>query len=65
MGRKKILQLFSITNPATAAELAASLNKAEYNLSLPENERYLDILTIVKCLLQGTIEYVALTDYSA
>ena len=64
MGKKKMLQLFSIMNSATAAELAASLSKAEYSLSLSENVRCLDVLTIVKCLLQGAIEYVALRDYS-
>lgn len=57
MGRERLHQLFSITNPAPAAELAHLLNGSEYSVISTTNTT-LDILEIVKYLLRGTVEYV-------
>ncbi|KAJ5167108.1 uncharacterized protein N7482_005889 [Penicillium canariense] len=56
MGREKLYELFSITNPAFAAEMAQLLSRPEYKD--PITETSLDILEFVKYLLRGTVEYV-------
>lgn len=58
MGRERLYQLFSITNPASAAEMVNLLNRSEYSVILQNTETTLDILEIVRYLLRGTVEYV-------
>lgn len=56
MGRGRLYELFSITNPAFAAEMAQLLSRPEY--ADPTTQTSLDIVEIVKYLLRGTVEYV-------
>lgn len=58
MGRERLYQLFSITNPASAAEMVNLLNRSEYSVILPYTDTTPDILEMIKCLLRGTVEYV-------
>lgn len=54
IGRGRLYELFSITNPAFAGEMTQVLSRPEYNH--PTTEKSLDILEIVKYLLRGTVE---------
>ncbi|KAJ5537511.1 hypothetical protein N7494_006990 [Penicillium frequentans] len=56
MGRERLYRLFSITNPAPAAELVNLLNSSEYSTILPDADTAMDVIEIVKHLLGGTVE---------
>jgi hypothetical protein len=56
MGRGQLYELFSVTCPAFAAEMARLLSRPEYHN--PAKETSPDIIEIVKNLLRGTVEYV-------
>lgn len=56
MGQGRLYELFSITSPAFAAEMAEVLSRSEYHNATTEMSP--DILEIVKNLLRGTVEYV-------
>lgn len=56
LGQGRLYELFSVTSPAFAAEMAELLSRPEYHN--PTTETSPDILEIVKYLLRGTVEYV-------
>ncbi|CEL01174.1 hypothetical protein ASPCAL00763 [Aspergillus calidoustus] len=56
LGREILSQIFSITNPAAAAEISCVLSMDKYRMILPAAKSSLDVLAVIKLLLRGTIE---------